>query len=720
MFNLFKKNVTPRQSRQRSWVSGWILLTIMLVVIGWLGFVFARTAITKEADGQSLSKDAQKLYQQANYVAAKRGTIYDSVGNVIAENTTTYTVAVVVSSKSGANEYAKQSDYSRIAKDFATVLGKTPDYYENYFKKANKNTYQVEFGNVGANLSSAKYEKLKSYNLPGVTFSTGTDRFYPNGVFASHLIGLAQTKVVNGRTTLAGTMGIEAAYNSKLNGKDGSTITSSDPTMKAANKAVKNGDDIYTTLNSTLQIALETKMDELVKAENPKSAIAVVMDTKTGNLVAVSQRPSFNATTGSDLGSYWTNLLTEDQYEPGSVMKGITLASAIATNNWNANATYKSGTLEIDDQKITDWNNGKGWGTISYADGLALSSNVAFSLTEQKMGATTWGKYIKAFNFLKSTNSGLSGEQAGTYQFKYPIEQANTAFGQGISVTPIQMIQAYSAIAGNGDLLKPNLIEKIVDPNTHKVVYQSKRTKVGKPISSAVAKETRVQLENVLYSDRSINKSFALTDTVTAGKSGTAQIATSSGYSQPGDTANEIFSWMGMAPADNPRYLMYIVTKQPQTNADKINDYQSDMFKSIMEQALAMSDNDNKITISADQERKVPTTVGEDQAQAQKDVTAAGLKPILMGSGSTIKSQSPIGDTEVLSGQRVFLNTGSGVEVPNMQGWTKNDAMAWGKLAGVDIVIHGDGFVATQSVNIGTKLSSGVNSISLELKKPTD
>lgn len=719
MFKLFKKNITPRQSRQRSWMSGWILLIIMFAVVGWLGFVFARTAITKEADGQSLSKDAQKLYQQANYVPAKRGTIYDSVGNVIAENTTTYTVAVVVSTKTSAVSSASKGDYSRITKALAKELGKTPEYYEGFFKNVTKDTYQVEFGSVGANLSSAQYEALKADKLPGVTFSTGTDRFYPNGVFASHLIGLAQPKVVNGKTTLQGTMGLEAAYNKQLSGKDGSTLTSSDPTMKATNKAVKNGDDIYTTLNSTLQMALESKMDELDKNEKPKSAIAVVMDTKTGNIVAVSQRPSFNATTGKGLGSYWTNLLTEDQFEPGSVMKGITLASAIATNNWNPNATYKSGTLDIDGKQITDWNNGQGWGYISYADGLALSSNVAFSLTEQKIGGATWGKYIKAFKFLQSTNSGLAGEQSGNYEFKYPFEQANTAFGQGISVTPIQMLQAYSAIAGNGNLLKPNIIEKIVDPNTHKVVYQAKKTSVGKPISNSVAKETRKQLETVLYSKRSISTMFALPNIVTAGKTGTAQIATSAGYSRPGDTSNEIFSWMGMAPADNPRYLMYIVTKQPQENAAKINDYQADVFKSVMTQALAMSENDNKITISADQQRKVPTTKGESVSQAERDISAASLKPIVMGTGDKVTTQMPVGDTASLPGQRIFLNTGTGIQVPNMHGWSKSDALTWGKLANVDIVIHGDGYVATQSVNTGTKLTDGVNNISLELKEPT-
>lgn len=711
-----KKNETPRQSRKRSWQVGGILLVVMLLVIGWLGFIYAKTAITQRAHGQSLRKDAQRLYQQTNFVSAKRGNIYDSAGNVLAENTTTYTVAVVLNKDSG--NYAKPSQYHRIAKEFAKVLGKDASFYQTRLEGASKGAYQVEFGNVGTNLSSAKYEKLKKAKLPGVTFAPGIARFYPNGTFASHLIGIASPVVEKGRMVLKGGMGIEAAYNKLLRGKDGSTTDSTDPTMRAANKAAQNGDDIYTTLNSNLQLSLEHEMSKLDDTVHPKSAIAVIMDVKTGNLVAVSQRPSFNATTKNGLGSYWTDLLTEDQYEPGSVMKGITLAAAIATGNWNPNAYYQSGTLTIDGQKITDWNNGNGWGTISFDDGLALSSNVAFSLTEEKIGAKSWNHYIKAFHFLKSTNSGLPGEQKGSYQFKYPIEQANTSFGQGISVTPIQMIQAYSAIAGNGQLLKPNLIDKIVNPNTNKVVYQSKRTAVGKPISNKVAEKTRKQLETVLYSTKSINANFAIPDVVTAGKSGTAQISTDKGYATAGDATQEIFSWMGMAPADKPRYLMYIVVKQPQTDTGQVNDVQAEMFKTLMQQALKISEDDTKVKVSADQERKVPTFVNETTKAAVSDIKAAGMVPEVIGDGDKVIAQSPTGGNDSLIDQKVFLRTDGNITVPDMHGWTKSDVRMWGKLADVSIVVHGDGFVATQSVTPGKALSTGVDYISIEFKEP--
>src|SRR5699024_9886828 len=192
------------------------------------------------------------------------------------------------------------------------------------------------------------------------------------------------------------------------------------------------------------------------------------------------------------------NQLYGTAFEPGSVLKGITLAAAIDSDNWDENDTYESGTLKIGDKKVTDWNNGEGWGRITYGRGIAESSNVAMALTAQKMGAQTWRKYLNRLKFLIPTKTGFSDEARGRMHFHYPSEQANTALAQAISVTPLQMMQAYSAIANNGKALQPQIIEKIVDPNTNRVVSQPKTKVVAKPISKASAKDTRKQLEDVI------------------------------------------------------------------------------------------------------------------------------------------------------------------------------------------------------------------------------
>ncbi|WP_190319155.1 penicillin-binding protein [Weissella cibaria] len=719
-----KRNQSDKYSRN----SGRILLGSMILVLVVLGVRFSYVAVAKEVKGHKLDKAAQLIYQSQNEVQAKRGEIFDSVGNVLAENSSTYTAAAVLdktqNDADGKPAYVKPSQDKKVAKQLAGVLGGKPAEYQKVLANARKQDLnQVQFGQHGLKMDVTTYKKVKALKIPGIIFTPGTSRFYPNGKFASDLVGMTSEKVNDktGKQTLTGMMGLEQAYNKQLTGKNGVKTTSVDDgdlAVSKHNQPAENGYDIYTTLNTKLQTTLEKKMDALDDDMKPKSAIAVVMDTKTGNIVATTQRPTFNATTRKGVGTYWNNELASTTFEPGSVMKGITLAAAIDTDNWNGDTTYQSGTLKIGDRAVTDWNNGEGWGEITYARGIAESSNVAMALTEQKMGADTWEKYIHRFRFLKSTDSGLNGEAAGTMQFKYPIEQANTAFGQAISITPLQMMQAYSAIAGNGEELKPHVVEKIVDPNTKKVVYQAKREVVAKPIKASTAKATREQLEDVIYSEYGLGKMYAIPGVKTTGKSGTAQVATATGYSAPGDNTHEIHSWMGMAPAKNPRYLMYVVTKEPQRNTANIATDMSDVFVSVMQQALQMSEDDNKVVVSADQEVKIPTVVGGSTAEAKREVTAANLTPIVMGDGKTVKSQSPIGGQKSLVGQRVFLNTGHDIAVPDMGGWAKSDVLAWAKLADINVVIKGDGFVSTQSILPDTKLADGYHDITVEFKEP--
>lgn len=546
-------------------------------------------------------------------------------------------------------------------------------------------------------------------------------RLYPNGTFASDLIGLTKNENSSDGKVISGITGIEQSWNKQLTGHNGVKTTSSDTTDRSVSKknlAVKNGYDVYTTINTKLQSTLEKSMQTLADDMKPKAAVAVVMDTKTGKIVATTQRPSYNATTGEGIGDLWTNQLYGTAFEPGSVLKGITLASAIDSGNWNENDTYESGTLKIGDKKVTDWNNGEGWGRITYGRGIAESSNVAMALTEQKMGAQTWRKYLNRFKFLKPTKTGFSDEARGSMQFQYPIEQANTAFGQAISVTPLQMMQAYSAIANNGKELQPQIIEKIVDPNTNRVVSQPKTKVVAKPISKASAKDTRKQLEDVIYSQYGLGKMYAIPNVRTTGKSGTAQIATSTGYSTPGDNTNEIHSWMGMAPSNNPRYMMYIVTKQPQQNTDNISTDMANVFKTVMTQALDMSESDNKVVVSANQEVSVPTVVGGSTKESTKEMKSNRLTPIVMGDGQTVKGQSITGGKKSIVGQRIFLNTGKNIAVPDMRGWAKSDVLAWAELAKIKVNISGTGFVSTQSVKANSKLSDGYHEITVEFKEP--
>lgn len=711
---------------RNSRLAGLVLILSMLMVLIILGARFSKIAVTKEVKGHQLDKATQQIYQSQSIDEAKRGQIFDANGTPLAENTTAYTVVAILDDQQvdadGKKKYVEKSQDDQVSQKLAKELGGKAKTYKKALEDGRKaGSKQVQFGSAGLHLNVIDYKRLKEQNIPGITFTDSPARFYPNGSMASNLIGFTNHKEneKTGLDEITGISGIEAGWNKELTGKDGIKTTAVDETNANRAKAepAQNGYDVYTTIDSKLQTTLESRMDKLDKKMNPESALAVVMDPKTGDIVATTQRPNFNASTGQGVGSYWQNELTS-AFEPGSVMKGVSLAAGIDTDNWHENDTYQSGTLTIDGKKVTDWNQGNGWGRITYNQGIALSSNVAMALTERKMGSKTWEKYIHDFGFLKSTKSGLPEENDGMMQFRYPFERANTAFGQAISTTPLQMMRAYTAIAGDGTMIQPNIVSKVINPNNKKVVYESKREKVGKPISKKTAEATRKQLESVVYDDKGLGKEYGLPGVRTTGKSGTAQISTSEGYSPSFNASQEIHSWMGMVPAKNPRYMMYIVVKKPTKATGQVTTEMANVFKPVMQQALNMAEGETESVSSQAQITKVPNVVNKKTKDAADQVKKAALEPVILGDGDKVLAQTPGKDIEILNSQRVFLNTGKNIEVPDMHGWSKNDVMKWADLAKIKINSNGDGFVTEQSVKGGTLLQTGVHEVTVTFKQP--
>ncbi|MGV0168833.1 penicillin-binding protein [Furfurilactobacillus sp. WILCCON 0119] len=693
-----------RRNRQHF---GNTLLIAILAVFILLGIRFVYIAVGKHVQNVSLSKQAQALYTEQQTVHAKRGTIYDAEGNAIAMDTNTYTVYAVLNkeqlSTTGKPMYV--TDKAKVAKTLGAALNVDQKKIMATLTSAKKDTFQVEFGAAGKNLSIATKRKIEQANLSGIEFTTQSARLYPNGIFASHIIGYAQpVEDSNGLTALVGKMGIEQQLNQKLTGENGIKQTKHDssgytlPNSQQNKKAVKNGDNVYTTLSSPLQNLLENQMQVLYNKLQPKNMVAMMVDTKTGKIVAATQRPTFNASTMEGLNDQWSDLLVENPFEPGSTMKSISLAASIDTGNFNGNATYQSGRYKIDNSVVPDWNP-NGWGTITYSKGFDLSSNVAMAHLEQQMGATAWQKYIKAFGFLKSTKSGLPNEASGTMQFSQPIEQANTAFGQGITVTPMQLLQAYTAIAGDGTMIKPYYIDKIVDPNTGKVVYKGKRTVVGHPISAATAKSVRDHMTDYVYKSYGMGQDFKIDGYKVAAKTGTAQVVGSNGQYMDGmdSTLNSI---IGMAPAKNPRYLLYVTVNQPKQVPDQtITKWESDVFKPVMQEALEMNHDTAKTGKTATV--KVPSLTGTAVSDASQQLTAKSLTPIVIGDGKKVTAQSPKGGDTSLTNQRIFLRAGDNLTMTDMKGWSMGDVLAYAKLAGMSVTTSGSGYVTEQNIAAG-------------------
>lgn len=712
--NKKKQRMTSKRSPQknRSAFGKWLFFgTIAVFTV--LGIRFSYIAIVRHVNGYDLVASTKKLYTENQTVTAKRGTIYTANGEAIAEDTSTYTLYAIMAknqrSASGKALYVKSNPQT------AKVLAKyLPISYKKALATLQKGAgkFQIEFGTAGNNISLSTKEKIEAQHVSGLHFTESEARLYPNGKFASHLIGLTSLKHTsdNDRTRLTGSMGIELAFNKQLSGTDGrKTITKSGYQGNSqTSKRVKNGDNVYTTLDSKLQTILETKMTAVDELVHPKEMTATLMNAKTGAILATSQRPSFNAQTQKGLKKMWRNLLVEDTFEPGSTMKVFTMGAAIDSGNYDANATVPTGEYKIGNKTVPDWNT-SGWGNITYAKGFALSSNVAMAHLEQTMGAKTWLKYIKRFGLRSSTNSGLANEQTGSIQFTYPIEQADTSFGQGIQVTAMQMLRGFTAIANHGKMLQPYFVSKVTNPNTNKTVYQAKTKVVSQPISSKTAAAVLDHMQDVVYKSYGTGSAFKINGYRIAAKTGTAQVSNGSTYATGDDSY--LYSVVGMAPAKNPKYIMYITMKQPTLNGTSASEDMAEIFNTVMKRALDEDQASQTKAVTV----KMPDLTGETATTAEKAAQKQGLKPVLVGKGSRIVQQSISAGTVLSSGQRVVLVTNGQMYMPNLVGWSASEVADFATLTGLKLATNGTGYVKNQSISAGNPIDAK-ESLSVTLK----
>lgn len=670
---------------------------------------FAYIAINKDVQHVNLRSQAEQIYTQQRIIQARRGDIYDSEGNPLATDTSRYTLYAVLDrtqkSSDGKPLYVKNRQ--KTAKILSQYIDLTPKQIEKTLKPKGQ-AYQVEFGSAGSNLSVSTMQKIKNRHLPGINFIATPARQYPEGEFASQIIGMATPKIKNDNgteeTNLVGQLGLEGYFNKQLTGTNGLRKDKQDvygyqiANSKQVTKKAINGDNIYTTLDSQTQHFLENKVNKVYKSSNANAMTAVVMEAKTGKIIAATQRPTLHA----ENNPVWRNMLVQDAYEPGSVMKILSLAAAIDTGHFNPNATFNSGTWAMGGGKITDWSS-SGWGTISYKDAFDMSSNVGFAHVEQDMGADTWMKYIKRFGLLKKVNViGMSNEVNGYTSFKGILVQANTAFGQGITVNVMQMMQAFSAIGNNGKMMKPYIVSKVVDGNSGKTIQKIKPKVVGHPIKASTAKKVLGYMQGVVYDQKGLGHDYQIKGYRVAGKTTTAQIGGAHGY-LPGDT-NHLYSFAGMAPAKNPKYIMYVTLRQPQNLKKPATKQIASVFNPTMKMLLSQQ----KVAEKA--KKKVitmPNVVGQSSDDANKKLSDKGMQVIVVGSGKKVKQQSAVPDEQVLTDQHVILDTGGEYKMPDISGWSSADVQQLAKVLKLKVKENGNGYVTQQSISPDTTIKRG-------------
>lgn len=740
-----KDRRTPNKNRERVG-QNLMILAVFLFFVFVINFAIIIGTDTKF--GHNLSTEASEVYQQTVTVQAKRGTIYDRNGVALAEDSTTYSIYAIIStsyvSSTGEKLYVKKSQYEKVAEILNGQLG--IDKGEVLSQLKQDGLFQVSFGSSGSGLSystkSAIETAMDEAGIKGIGFTSTPGRMYPNGVFASQFLGLAQLKEnKDGKTSsLVGTSGLEASLNDVLSGTDGKVTYQKDKngnlllgTETTVKRAI-DGKDVYTTLSEPLQSYLESQMDIFQNDAQGKYASATVVNAKTGEILATTQRPTYNAQTmegyNEDNLKTWNTLLYQSYYEPGSTMKVMTLASAIDDGVFNPNEVISTiNGITVADTTINDWNVNEGNTSVqymTYAQGFAWSSNVAMTSLEQKMGNDKWLNYLSKFKFGYPTRFGMVNEGSGLLPSDNEVTIAMSAFGQGIGVTQVQMLRAFSAISNKGVMLEPQFISQIYDPNNSTARKASAEVS-GKPVSENAANQTLDYMVTVgtdsqygtLYDSTEGAPIIQVGDYSVAVKSGTAQIAASAeeggGY-LTGDN-DYINSVVAMVPSDNPDFIMYVTLQQPTATFKR--SFWKDVVNPVLGRAMMIKDTLTSTAVTGtDTETKyqLKDYIGKTPGDTAQELRNNLVQPVVVGSGSKIKKMSKKVGSNLSANEQTLLWTGDLETVPDMYGWTKENVEKFAQWTGIKITFKGSdlGTVTKQSIESETDID-GVKKITITL-----
>ncbi|HAQ2382336.1 TPA: penicillin-binding protein [Enterococcus faecium] len=717
-----KKNLNPMNNRKKV---GIILFATSIGLFFLFAVRFSYIVIGGHVAGTSLAEKTKQLYQGSEVVKAKRGTIYDRNGVALAEDASSYSIKAILSKTYTSGDkklYVEEKNFDKIAEILHKNLSIDKKDALNILEDgAKKELYQVEFGSYGKNISQETKQNIeadmKKEGVAGLYFVDHQARMYPNGVFSSHFIGYAvPDKDENG---LVGKLGLESAYNDILSGKDGKIIYQKDnfqnplPGTVAEEEKAVDGQDIYTTLDSRLQSYLETLMDQVNEEYQPEELTAVLMKAKTGEILAMGQRPTFNpetmeGLTGKD--AIWRNFLVQDSYEPGSTMKVFTTAAAIEEGEFNENETFQSGKIQVEDATINDHDFGEK-GVLTMRQALSWSSNVGMVILEQRLGGR-WYNYLQKLGFGQSTHSGLDDEVNGALPTLNIVDRAMSAYGQAVGVTNFQMMKAFTSIANNGTMIQPRYISKVVDPQTGE--ERTTQTEVlGQPFSKETTEKVREYMRDVVESENygSAYGVYSVPGYNVSAKNGTAQIASDTGGYQTGDTAY-LYSIVEMVPSEDPDYVLYLTMKHPKTY-DRMA--LAKIANPLMKRAMDFKETEE----DSDTETKTEKVSVADYRNLEADVAAAdaqksGLQPVVIGNGKKVQKQSTANGDQLISGEKLILYTGGDKLMPDVTGWSKADIMKLGKILGIEVSFDEDGYCVKQELAPYEKITEDKLSFTLE------
>lgn len=670
-----------------------------------------------------LIEGATAQWQREELITPVRGQILDRNGQPLAYNGPAYTVVAILSKDAPS----KVEDPSVTADKLAPILQMSRSSLLSLLTK--KDRYQVELRPGGWKIDEKKAQAIEALKLPGIYLSKGSKRYYPNQDFLSHTLGYVDKE---GKAK----MGLELMYDEVLKGEPGKGIFLTDRSRNVLPSGVESyspavdGNHLRLTIDERIQHFAESALDEAATKYKAKGMSVLVADPNTMELYAIASRPQFDPNRYGEIKDY-QNLPLQVPYEPGSTFKVITLAASIAEGAFHPEETYQAGkyTSKTITPPIKDYYNSKGWGKITFLQGIERSSNVAaVILGYERVGKEKLFQYYKAFGFGEPTGIDYPHEGVGKLPSVNapPRDIATTTFGQALTVTAIEQLRAVSAAINGGKLMRPFLVKEIVDAKTGKKISGNKPTMERQVIPPDVSAKVREVLEGVITSPDGTGRGYAIPGYRIGGKTGTAQKLDKEGrYSHD----QFIYSFVGFAPVDQPRVIVYVVVDEPDMNAISSSQVVGDIFRNVMRNTLqylqippegngvhpqTASSGKNVVIANPAQgggegltPLPSPSLEGEWADKAEQKAKELGLKAIVIGKGKKIIGQYPERDEEMTKGSTLFLLTDGPLQMPDLSGFSLREVMGISSLIGTEVTAKGSGFVSTQSIKPGTAIQKG-------------
>ncbi len=526
----------------------WRYQLVLYAFLGCFFLLIARLFYWQIVEADSLTQQAQSQYGSLITIVPKRGDIQTSDGFPLVTNRLSYLV------------FANPKE----VKNADTVGGKLSSLLDiSVASLSGRLTSPGYWVSLKSGIDAKTKDAIDSLHIPGVGFEESYARLYPEASLAASLVGFVGKDTVGNDK---GYFGLEGYYDRQLKGRYGQAIEVHDAlgrpilSQVSGNGQAIDGRTLVLTIDRSLQFLVEQKLQDGIKEFGAQSGMIGIMDPKTGGILAMANYPSF------DENSYWeydTNLYRNpfitDLYEPGSTIKPLVMAGAFQNNLLKPDSTCPtcSGPVQVGDYAIHTWND-EYFPNISMKDVIRHSDNTGMVYVSQKMGLDRMLTNFEKFGLTDTTGIDLQGEADSTILDRktwYPIDVATSAFGQGISVTPLELLDAFSALANDGVRMQPHIVDKIITSDGQTIPIQPK--KLSQPISATVAK---VMTEILVYTVDKGEASFArLKGYRIAGKTGTASIPVAGHY----DPTQTIASFIGYAPADNPKFVMVVIFNRP-------------------------------------------------------------------------------------------------------------------------------------------------------------